>query len=113
MRVDGQGYRSVQQPAQNDVDWGSLGRALLRKKWHIIIPALLVGAVTAIGVNWITPRYKSEARLLIENRENAFLRPEAEKNERGVVDPETVASQVQILTSRDLARQVIQELKLT
>ena len=41
---------------------------------------MLIMAVAAyIGVNLITPRYKSEARVLVEGRENIFLRPEAEK----------------------------------
>jgi len=113
MRVDVQGQGGYPQAGNADVDWNSLGRAIWRKKWRIILPALVVAVLTAIGVNFLTPRYKSEARILIESRENAFLRPEAEKSgERGQIDLETVASQVQILTSRDLARQVIRELKL-
>ena len=62
----------------------------------------------------MTPRYKSEARVLVEGRENIFLRPEAEKAliDRGAVDPETVTSQVQLVLSRDLAREVIKQLKL-
>src|SRR4029078_4392252 len=62
----------------------------------------------------LTPRYKSEARVLIEGRENIFLRPEAEKSmiDRSTVDPETVTSQVQLILSRDLARDVIKELNL-
>ena len=62
----------------------------------------------------LTPRYKSEARVLIENRENIFLRPEAEKTQqdRTVVDPEAVTSQVQLVLSRDLALKVIKQLKL-
>lgn len=61
----------------------------------------------------ITPRYKSEARILIDGRENVFLRPNGERNEeRSALDPEAVASQVQLLLSRDLARQVIKKNKL-
>ena len=74
-----------------------------------------MAALAFIGVNLITPRYKSEARVLVEGRENIFLRPEAEKSmtDRGTVDPETVTSQVQLILSRDLAREVIKELNLT
>ncbi|HMK80819.1 MAG TPA: exopolysaccharide transport family protein, partial [Xanthobacteraceae bacterium] len=60
-----------------------------------------------------TPRYKSEARALIEGHENVFLRPEAEKRaDRAVVDQEAVSSRVQLVLSRDVARQVIRQLKL-
>ncbi len=61
----------------------------------------------------IAPRYKSEAKIMVEGRENVFLRPEAEKGiDRGAADQEAIATQVQVLQSRDIARQVIQELKL-
>src|SRR5262249_46372179 len=50
----------------------------------------------------------------VEGRENIFLRPEAEKTlmDRGSVDAETVTSQVQLVLSRDLAREVIKDLNL-
>ena len=98
-----------------ELDLGAVGRTLVRKKWWVLGPAIAVAALTFVGVNLITPRYKSEARIIIEGRENVFLRPEAEKgvNERDrTVDPEAVTSQVQLALSRDVARQVIKELKL-
>jgi len=94
---------------------GAIGRALWRRKWWLLAPALIVAALAAVSVNLITPRYKSESRVLIEGRENVFLRPEAEKTgdrDRAVVDQEAVTSKVQLALSRDLARQVIRQLKL-
>ena len=81
----------------------------------MIGPALAVAALALVGVNFLTPKYKSEARILIEGRENVFLRPEAEKaGDRGdrTVDEQAVTSQVQLALSRDLARAVIKQLKL-
>ena len=98
-----------------ELDLRAVGRALVRKKWWVFGPALAVAALTFVGVNLITPKYKSEARILIEGRENVFMRPEAEKagGERDrAVDQEAVTSQVQLALSRDLARQVIKQLKL-
>ncbi len=98
-----------------ELDLGAVGRALVRKKWWVLGPALAVAALTFVGVNLITPKYKSETRILIEGRENVFMRPEAEKgaSERDrAVDQEAVTSQVQLALSRDLARQVIKQLKL-
>jgi uncharacterized protein involved in exopolysaccharide biosynthesis len=99
----------------DELDLGAVGRALRAKKLWVIGPTLLVAALTFAAVNLATPRYKSEARLLIEGRENVFLRPEAEKlgeRDRAVIDQEAVASQVQLVLSRDLARKVIKDLKL-
>jgi uncharacterized protein involved in exopolysaccharide biosynthesis/Mrp family chromosome partitioning ATPase len=110
------GVRSslAQMPVAGDVDLGALGRALWRKKVLICALTLLAAAIAFAAVNFITPRYKSEARVLIETRENIFFRPDAEKSlERGTtVDQEAVTSQVQLILSRDLARDVIKKLKL-
>src|SRR5436305_3620489 len=97
-----------------ELDLSAVRRALVRKKWWVLGPALAVAALTFVGVNLITPKYKSEARVLIEGRENVFFRPDAEKSaERDrTVDQEAVTSQVQLALSRDLARQVIKQLKL-
>jgi uncharacterized protein involved in exopolysaccharide biosynthesis/Mrp family chromosome partitioning ATPase len=107
--VDGVEVRSE----GTDLDLRALGIALWRRKLLILIPTLLVGALTMVAVNMVAPRYKSEAKIMVEGRENVFLRPEAEKGiDRGAADPEAIATQVQILQSRDIARQVIQQLKL-
>lgn len=102
-------------PADADLDLGSVGRALWRKKLRILLPALLAAAVTFVAVDMMVPRYKSETRILIEGRENVFLRPEAERGadrDRGTVDQEAVNSQVQLVLSRDVARLVVERLKL-
>jgi uncharacterized protein involved in exopolysaccharide biosynthesis len=100
----------------DELDLGAVGRALRAKKLWVIGPTILVAALTFAAVNLMTPRYKSEARLFIEGRENVFLRPEAEKlgeRDRALIDQEAVTSQVQLVLSRDLARKVIKDLKLT
>ena len=89
-------------------------RALWRNKRSIIGPSLIVAAAAFIAVNLMPPKYKSEARVLFEGRENIFLRPEADKTmiDRGTLDQEALASQVQLVLSRDLAREVIARLDL-
>jgi uncharacterized protein involved in exopolysaccharide biosynthesis/Mrp family chromosome partitioning ATPase len=96
-----------------DLDLQALGQALLRRKRWIIVPTMLAAALSIAAVNLVTPRYKSEARILIDGRENIFLRPNGERDqERNALDPEAVTSQVQLLLSRDLAREVIKKNKL-
>lgn len=102
-------------PPDGELDLGAVGRALWRKKLWVLIPACLAAGLTFAVVNVITPRYKSEARILIEGRESPFLRPDAEKGadrDRSTVDPEAITSQVQLALSREVARQVIRQLKL-
>ena len=96
-----------------DLELRALGQALLRHKNWIIVPTLVAAALSIAAVNLVTPRYKSEARILIDGRENVFLRPNGERNEeRTALDAEAVTSQVQLLLSRDLAREVIKKNKL-
>src|SRR3990170_1948882 len=64
-----------------DLDLRALGQALARKKGWIIIPTLLAAVLSVTAVNLATPRYKSEARILVDGRENVFLRPNSERNE--------------------------------
>jgi len=95
-------------------DFRSLGTALWRRKTKIIAFTLIAAAGAFVVVNSITPRYRSEARILLEAKENVFLRAEADKQvERATVDPETVTSQIQVVLSRDLAREVIKKENLT
>ncbi len=96
-----------------DLDLGALGRALLRRRMWVIVPTLIAAIGSTVLVNLVTPRYKSEARILIDGRENIFLRPNGERSEeRSTLDAEAVASQVQLVLSRDLAREVIKRNKL-
>ncbi|HEX5863712.1 MAG TPA: GumC family protein, partial [Casimicrobiaceae bacterium] len=96
-----------------DLDLHALGQALTRKRSWIIVPTVLALVVSLAAVNMITPRYKSEARILIDGRESVFLRPSGERNEeRNPLDAEAVTSQVQLLQSRDLAREIIKKNKL-
>jgi uncharacterized protein involved in exopolysaccharide biosynthesis/Mrp family chromosome partitioning ATPase len=104
---------SASAPLSGDLDLRALGHALMRKRGWIIVPTVLalVGSLTA--VNMITPRYKSEARILVDGRENVFLRPNGERGEeRSALDAEAVTSQVQLVQSRDLAREIIKKNKL-
>ncbi|HEX5507967.1 MAG TPA: exopolysaccharide transport family protein [Pseudolabrys sp.] len=100
--------------ADGELDMRSLGRILWQKKIKIAGFTLIVAALTAVVVNALTPRFRSEARILLDARENVFLRAEADKNgDRSALDAEAVTSQLQLVLSRDLAREVIKKQNLT
>ena len=96
-----------------EIDLARIARAISAKRWWVIGPTVAMFAGSAIFVNVVKPRYSAEARVLLENQEN-FI-PRADKTERAseiLPDPEAVQSQIQLLTSRDLARRVIKMLDL-
>src|SRR5436309_676253 len=96
-----------------DLDLHALGHALMRKRSLIVVPMVLALVASLAAVNMITPRFKSEARILVDGRENVFLRPTGERNEeRSALDAEGVTRQVQLVQSRDLAREIIKKNKL-
>ncbi len=104
-----------QAPAESgDIDLHALGGALARKRSWIIVPTVLALVASVAVVNLVTPRFKSESRILIDGRENVFLRPSSDRSteERQALDPEAVTSQVQLVLSRDLAREIIRKNKL-
>jgi uncharacterized protein involved in exopolysaccharide biosynthesis/Mrp family chromosome partitioning ATPase len=116
-RVDARPAPIAAKPApaeSGDIDLHALGGALARKRGWIIVPTVLALVASVAIVNLITPRYKSESRILIDGRENVFLRPSSDRSteERQALDPEAVTSQVQLVLSRDLAREIIKKNKL-
>jgi uncharacterized protein involved in exopolysaccharide biosynthesis len=101
------------QVESGDIDLHALGAALARKRRWIVVPTVLALVASIAAVNLVTPRYKSESRILIDGRENVFLRPNSDRTEeRQALDAEAVTSQVQLVLSRDLAREIIKKNKL-
>ena len=98
---------------EGDNTVGGVFSELNRKKWWIIIPTLLALVGAVIFVNVVKPKYTGEARVLLENRDNYFTRPD--KEQRGTdppLDSEAVQSQVQTVMSRDIAKAAIRKLDL-
>jgi uncharacterized protein involved in exopolysaccharide biosynthesis/Mrp family chromosome partitioning ATPase len=101
-------------PLPGDLYLRTLGQALVRNRDWIVVPTVLAAVLSIAAVNLVTPRHKSEARILIDGSENVLTRPNGERNEeRPALDAEGATSQVQLLVSSDLAREIIKKNKLT
>ncbi len=95
-----------------EIDVGRIVRAV-RAKWRwIALPVAAAFVLSFLAVNLLTPRYTAETRLLLESRDSYFTRPAADQREGALIDSEAVASQVQVIMSRDLARDAIRKLGL-
>lgn len=96
------------------LDLTALWAAIRRRRLWIIVPTVVVGGLTFVAVNAIPPRYTGEARLLLENRDSFYTRPgQAEREVSSQqFDSEGVQSQVQVIMSRDLAREAIKRIGL-
>lgn len=86
---------------------------LRRSLAWIVVPTVLAAAGAGVFVNVVTPRYTGEAKVILESREPAFTRTAQERPDVSApIDEQAVASQVQVMMSRDLAREAIKRLKL-
>lgn len=105
--------REETERSTNEIDLSRLGRALSRRRWWVIGPTLAAVVGAAVFVNVVKPRYTSEARLLLENQDDFLSRADrTERTDGNGPDAEGVQSQIQLLTSRDLARRAIRNLGL-
>ncbi|MBX8800534.1 chain-length determining protein [Ochrobactrum sp. MR28] len=96
-----------------DIDIGALFAALKRNWLFIVLGAILFAVLTWGVAQFLTPYYRSEARILIETRESVFTRPNAgSENDRPLLDAEAVKSQVELVGSAQVLAKVATDLKL-
>ncbi|MBB3310815.1 exopolysaccharide transport family protein [Rhizobium sp. BK196] len=96
-----------------DIDLGQLARAVWARRLRILTITALGAAVAFAGAKIVSPQYRSETRLLIEPRAPAFASTQTNDASAGpLLDELNISSQVQILQSADLIKQVINNLKL-
>lgn len=108
------GYVTYNEPAA-EADLPAIGRSLWNKKALILGPTLLAAVIALFLTGSMTPMYRSDAQVLVESTDTIYTRPgpEGQQNtEKQAADELAVQSQVQLLLSRDLARQVVTKLKL-
>lgn len=96
-----------------DIDLGGLVGAVWRRRMLVLLSTVVFGGA-AFGISSIVaPRYQAETRILIETR-NPSLSTQANQPlaPEPILDEAGVASQVALLQSNDLIKQVARELKL-
>jgi len=96
------------------VDLARLGRLVWRRRRWIVIPTLACAAAALVAVMTISPRYTGAAKVLLENQESYFTRPDKAigTDASANFDPEGVQSQAETVTTTDLARKAVDQLQL-
>lgn len=97
-----------------DLDIKGLLGAVWRRKWLVLLLTLIGGGLVLAASLSLSPRYKSDAQILVKKRESIFTRVQdpAMQPNGGEFDEQAVASQVLVLNSDDLAIKTILELGL-
>jgi len=101
-----------QAKVEETLDLVQYWRAVAKRRWSILGLTVLIAVLTILVVSNMRPLYRSSATLLIEQGKNKTVSIE-EVYSQGLIQREYFQTQVEILKSEDLARKVIQKLKLT
>ncbi len=106
------GVNNAQQDV--DIDLAQLFRAVWKRRVRVVAITLAGACAAFVIAKVISPEYRSEARILIEQRAPAFATTTSgnDSSSGPLLDELNIASQVQILQSADLVKQVITNLKL-
>jgi len=97
-----------------DIDLGGLFSALWRKVGLLLGIGVVAAILTFALLQVVSPKYESETRILIEshNRNNLAGGSGNIEQQRAILDQQGIASQVQIITSREVALAVIKNKNL-
>ncbi len=109
--MSAESQRTIGQPVANDeIDLvGMWSLISARRKW-IVAPTLAALLGSVAFVHLVKPRYTAEARVLLEVQDAYAPRAEKTDPSGGAgIDSEAVGSQVQLISSRDLARRVVKQ----
>ncbi len=106
------GVNNAQQDV--DIDLAQLFRAVWKRRVRVVAITLAGACAAFVIAKVVSPEYRSEARILIEQRAPAFATTTSgnDSSSGPLLDELNIASQVQILQSADLVKQVITNLKL-
>lgn len=97
-----------------DIDLGGLFRAIWRRRLLVLTSTVVLGGLAFAGASAVSPKYQSEARILIETRgPDLARRPTDVQSADPLLDDAGVTSQVALLQSADLIRQVAKDFKLS
>ena len=108
---------STPAPIYSEASIADIGRVLKRKWRWIAYPTLFAFVASTAFVFMVAPRYTGEAKILLQTGDSSFTRPGSAADRGGMdqqpqIDEQAVASQVQVVLSRDLAREAIRRLGL-
>src|SRR5579872_6382944 len=106
-------YRPLPPATDVELDVRALLMSLVRALPYLIVLLVAAAIGTFLLLSRVTPIYKSEATALILAGESSHTRTSETTADPGVVlDEQAIASQVQLIRSRDLARKVAAKLNL-
>ena len=96
------------QASHDDIDLSKLFSAIKRNFLRLLVTTGLAGALTYGALCLVPPSYKSTAQIILQSSSSSLLRPRSQESASpdAKVDEGEVASQAEVIRSRDLLRKV-------
>ncbi|MEE9314827.1 MAG: Wzz/FepE/Etk N-terminal domain-containing protein [Rhizobiaceae bacterium] len=96
-----------------DIDLGGIFASIWRNKFKLLIASLLMTVLAFVVLQSISPRYRSQAHILIRAAEPVLSTPRVTTNpNQSDLDDQGIASKIQLIQSREIARKIIGDLNL-
>jgi succinoglycan biosynthesis transport protein ExoP len=103
----------VRAPRQDSIDLARLLQAVRARKSWIFVPTLIAFLAALAFVTLVSPRYTAFTKVLLENEESYFTRPDkATTDLAAAYDDEAVQSEAEMIATADLARKAVAKLGL-
>jgi len=109
------GFQDDARSGRDEIDLGGTAAALGRSKGLILGATAGCAAAALAFCLVVKPRYIAEARVIVEDQESFYTRADPASTARDapqIIDAEAVNSQLQLVSSRDIARKVASTLRL-
>jgi succinoglycan biosynthesis transport protein ExoP len=114
MEPRGDQHPGVRASRDDSIDLARLLQAVRARRSWIVVPTLAAFVAGLVFVTLVSPRYTAFTKVLLENEENYFTRPDkATLDLAAPYDPEAVQSEAEMIATADLARKAIAKLGLT
>jgi uncharacterized protein involved in exopolysaccharide biosynthesis/Mrp family chromosome partitioning ATPase len=96
-----------------DIDLRGLFVAIWRRRLLVLTTTVALGGIAFAGASVVSPKYQAETQILIENRSPDLTRKATDNVQPELgADEAGMASQVALLQSADLIKQVAKDMKL-
>ena len=103
----------VRAPREDFIDLARLLQAVRARKSWISVPTLIAFLAALAFVTLVSPRYTAFTKVLLENEESYFTRPDkAATDLAAAYDDEAVQSEAEMIATADLARKAVAKLGL-
>ena len=113
MEPRGDQHPGVRASRDDSIDLARLLQVVRARRSWIVVPTLAAFFAGLVFVTLVSPRYTAFTKVLLENEENYFTRPDkATLDLAAPYDPEAVQSEAEMIATADLARKAIAKLGL-